>query len=149
MDYNVGKTVPQCHLHHAPVITILVGGINRSQMGGLQLFYPHWLGWWSRWLFWGEDLPMLFGLMILVENKLKGDKWNILSKSSLLIGSQVALTAFPRFPHISTIILGQPQRPHLSARGFRMVFLGMAQNLPPELDSHLPTMSILSSSWNT
>ena len=31
--------VKQCHGYHPPVITILIGGINHFQMGGVWLFY--------------------------------------------------------------------------------------------------------------
>jgi hypothetical protein len=34
---NVGKTI----INHPPISTILIGGINHSQMGGWLLFYPH------------------------------------------------------------------------------------------------------------
>ena len=33
--------VKQCHVEHPPVITIFIGCINDSQMGGSLLFYPH------------------------------------------------------------------------------------------------------------
>ena len=35
--YNAGKTMP----YTIPQITIFIGGINNSQMGGVLLFYPH------------------------------------------------------------------------------------------------------------
>ena len=33
--------VKQCHVYHAPVITIFIGGINHSQVGGLWHHFTH------------------------------------------------------------------------------------------------------------